>query len=343
MKSKRIQILSNVILCLLLMCGCKAEKQASEVKEIPVRVINLTTYAVAEQNKYVGTVTSSIEAQLSFQVAGSVKKVFVSQGQMVKQGQLLAALESENLHHSNQAAQATLKQAADGYKRLKVLYDNGSLPEIKFVEIQTKLEQAQATASITALNLKDAKLYAPFDGVITVRNIEHGETVVPAIPKLTIAKLTPLEVKVAIPENEIGAIEIGQACTVSISAAQHADLTGSVKERNLVANSVSHTYEIKLVFDKEPSNVMPGMVCNVAIHSAKQIRPIVLPARVIQITPNGDRFVWCVEDGKSIRKEVVIGKLLPRGVEIISGLTRSDVVISDGNHKVYNNAKVNVV
>lgn len=343
MNYKSILILGTATFCLLLMSSCNSDHKQVVLEEIPVKVIHLASHSVVERDVYVGTVISSIEAQLSFMVSGNVKNVYVSQGQTVKHGQLLAELIDENLRYNDQLAQAKLKQAEDGYRRFKALYDNGSLPEVRFVEIQTQLEQAKSMASITVKNLKDAKLYAPFDGVITLRNIEKGETVTPAIPRFTISKIRPLKVKVAIPENEIGNIEIGQKCDISVSAANQTALSGSVIERNLVANRLSHTYEVKIKFDKEPSNVMPGMICNVSLYSNKQSQSMVLPAHVIQITPEGKRFVWCVNNGKANRKEIIIGELLPTGVEIISGLTHSDVVITDGNHKVYNNAKVKVL
>ena len=63
-------------------------------------------------------------------------------------------------------SRASLVQAQDAYDRMKTLYENKSLPEIKWVEVQSKLQQAQSMESIARKNLEDASLYAPFDGVI---------------------------------------------------------------------------------------------------------------------------------------------------------------------------------
>lgn len=329
------------IAALFLFAGCgENEKKEAAPAEISVKTIALRDGAYMAASNYVGTVNSSVQADLSFQVPGQVKSVQVTEGQAVRKGQLLAELECDNLTSSHEAAQASLRQAEDGYKRLKALYDNGSLPEVKLVEIQTQLEQAKSMANISAKNLKEARLLAPFDGVITAKSIEPGEMVVPAAKLLTLSKLKPLEVKVAIPENEISAVSLGDKCSISVAAAQNGEIAGRVTEKNVIANRLSHTYEVKIRFDEEPLDVMPGMMCNVYLSGDNTSSVLALPAKVIQIDADGQHFVWCIESGVARRKLITVGQLMPQGVEIRSGITADDIVISDGSHKVCEGAKV---
>lgn len=331
----------KAIVLLLVFTGCSGnEKKETAPAEIKVKTISLRDGAHVAANSYVGMVNSNVQADLSFQVSGQVKSVLVTEGQAVRKGQLLAELECDNLTSSHEAAQASLRQAQDAYKRLKALYDNGSLPEVKLVEIQTQLEQAKSMAGISAKNLKEARLLAPFDGVITAKSIEPGEMVIPATKLLTLSKLKPLEVKVSVPENEISAINIGDKCIVSVAAIKGGEITGQVTEKNVIANPLSHTYEVKIRFNEEPLDVMPGMVCNVNIEGNDSSSALTLPAKVIQIDADGRHFVWCIEDGVAKRKLITVGQLMPRGIEILSGVTGSDVVISDGSHKVCEGAKV---
>lgn len=328
---------------LLLCVGCSDNASKTQLNEIAVRVIQVDNQSGVNATEYVGVVNSSIQADLSFQVPGQVKFVYVTEGQAVRQGQLLAELECENLISSNEAAQSSLRQAQDGYNRLKILYENGSLPEVKFVEIQTQLEQAKSMAEIAAKNLKEAKLTAPFDGVITVKSIEPGESVVPATKKLTLSKLKPLEVKVAIPENEISSVKIGDKCTVSVPAVGGREMNGKIVNKNVIANRLSHTYEVKMKFDEEPQNIMPGMVCNVHLYGAANQSAVTLPAKVIQMDADGNYFVWCVENGEAKRQQITVGKLMPLGIEVLSGIDVAKQVISDGSHKVCEGTKVKVL
>lgn len=326
---------------LLVFTGCTGtDKKEAAPAEIKVKTIVLRDGAHTAANNYVGTVNSSVQADLSFQVAGQVKSVLITEGQAVRKGQLLAELECDNLTSSHEAAQATLRRAQDGYKRLKELYDNGSLPEVKLVEIQTQLEQAKSMASISAKNLKEARMVAPFDGIITARSIEPGEMVIPATKLLTLSKLKPLEVKVSIPENEISTVNIGDKCSLSVTAVNNREIAGRVTEKNVIANRLSHTYEVKIRFDEEPQGVMPGMICNVNISGNNGSAVLTLPAKVIQIDASGKHFVWCIKNGVAHRKLITVGQLMPQGIEILSGVTNEDVVISDGSHKVCEGAKV---
>lgn len=334
----------QVFFAVILLCiGCADNTQKTQSNEIAVRVINVGSQSGVNATEYVGVVNSSVQADLSFQVPGQVKSVYVTEGQTVRKGQLLAELECENLISSNEAAQSSLRQAEDGHSRLKALYENGSLPEVKYVEIQTQLAQAKSMADIATKNLKEAKLTAPFDGVITARSIESGESVVPATKKFTLSKLKPLEIKISIPENEIASVKIGDKCIVSVAAVGGKEMTGRVTEKNVIANRLSHTYEVKIQFNEEPQNVMPGMVCNINLYGSENRSAATLPAKVIQIDADGNHFVWCIRNGAATRQQITVGKLMPSGIEILSGIDTASQIISDGSHKVCDGTKVTVL
>lgn len=332
-----------VFAALLLCVGCADNTPKTQSNDIAVRVINAGSQSGINSTEYVGVVNSSVQADLGFQVPGQVKSVYVTQGQSVRRGQLLAELECENLTSSHEAAKSSLSQAQDGYNRLKALYENGSLPEVKFVEIQTQLAQAKSMADIAAKNLKEAKLIAPFDGVITAKSIESGESVVPATMKFTLSRIRPLEVKVSIPENEIASINLGDKCGVSVAAIRGNEMIGKISEKNVIANRLSHTYEVKIKFNQEPENVMPGMVCNVNLYGSDSKSTTTLPVKVIQIDADGNHFVWCVERGLATRKQITVGKLMSSGIEILSGIDATSQIISDGSHKVCEGIKVKVL
>lgn len=334
---------SAVFVVLLICVGCSDNAPKTQSNEIAVRVIHADSQSGMGTAQYVGLVNSSVQADLSFQVAGQVKSVYVTEGQTVSKGQLLAELECENLINSNKVAQASLLQAQDGYNRLKTLYENGSLPEVKFVEIQTQLEQAKSMANISAKNLKEAKLTAPFDGVISTKDIESGESVIPATKKFTLSKLKPFEIKVSIPENEISSVKIGDKCMVSVAAVKNESIAGRVVEKNVIANRLSHTYEVKIKFNEEPQLVMPGMVCSVNLYGSETKSAVTLPAKVIQMDADGNHFVWCIENGAAKRLKISVGRLMPSGIEILSGIDVTDQIISDGSHKVCEGTKVKVL
>ena len=115
--------------------------------------------AEAGTHTYVGTVEESYGSQLSFSQMGTVAEVLVDEGQAVRQGQALATLDKTTVQNTYNIAKSTLDQARDAYNRLNTLYKKGSLPEIKFIEIQTQLAQAEASEKIARKSISDCALH----------------------------------------------------------------------------------------------------------------------------------------------------------------------------------------
>ena len=116
----------------------------------PLRVgtIVVTPSSDIDAALYVGTIEEETSAALSFPVAGTLARTYADEGQRVQQGQLLAELDPTSARQTFDAAQAALDQAKDACARLKQLYDAESLPQIKWVEAQTRLRQAESAYGI---------------------------------------------------------------------------------------------------------------------------------------------------------------------------------------------------
>ena len=151
---------------LLLATGCTSPKKTHTADPLRVGTIVVTPSSDIDAALYVGTIEEETSAALSFPVAGTVARTYADEGQRVQQGQLLAELDPTSARQTFDAAQAALDQAKDACARLRQLYDAKSLPQIKWVEAQTRLRQAESAYGIARKNLDDCKLYAPFTGVI---------------------------------------------------------------------------------------------------------------------------------------------------------------------------------
>ena len=146
---------------LLLATGCTSPKKAHTADPLRVGTIVVTPSSDIDAALYVGTIEEETSAALSFPVAGTLARTYADEGQRVQQGQLLAELDPTSARQTFDAAQAALDQAKDACARLKQLYDAESLPEIKWVEAQTRLRQAESAYGIARKNLDDCKLYPP--------------------------------------------------------------------------------------------------------------------------------------------------------------------------------------
>ena len=133
----------------VLMSGCGSREQASQqVEPVKVKVMTVASSVRNETVRFSGTVQEENGSALSFPLMGRVKSVQVDLGSRVRQGQLLATLDEASVESTYQAAKAALKQAEDAYRRMKELHEKGSLADMKWVEVQSKLQQAQSMEAV---------------------------------------------------------------------------------------------------------------------------------------------------------------------------------------------------
>ena len=192
---------------LLLAAGCSSPKKNRTVDPLRVETIVAAPSADVGAAVYVGAIEEESSAALSFPGAGTVARTFADEGRRVGKGHLLAELDPTSARRTFEAAEAALNQAKDACARLKQLYDAESLPEIKWVEAQTRLRQAEAAFGIAKKNLEDCSLYAPFSGVVGQRRISAGETALPGVPVLTLLEVGRVKVRFSVPEQEIARLE----------------------------------------------------------------------------------------------------------------------------------------
>lgn len=337
-------ILISLLGMLLLLNGCTGKKGAEKAPAVPVR----TTVAAQEkgqaEQEYVGVVEEERSSVISFPVPGTVETMYAEEGQRVRKGELLAALNTANSISTYAAAKAQLAQAEDAMRRVQMMYDNRSIPEIKYIDIRTQLEKARSAEAIAGKNLADSRLTAPFSGVIGRKSVESGENVLPSQPVYTLLKIDDVKVRVSVPEKEIRAILKNQQATLSIPALDGAAYEGSVEELGVVADPVSHSYTVRIRVRNRNGELLTGMVCDVAVRSAANDVPgtFVLPSKCVQTT-GGREFVWRVVEGKPVRQVVTTGRVTAHGVEITTGLKGGEEIVTEGYQYIYEGVALNIL
>lgn len=329
-------------LALLLLGGCQSEKiQKEAVAPVKVETLVVTVESSASAERYSGTVEEEIGTPLSFATAGTVQAVHIRLGQQVRAGQLIASLDPTTLQSRYNATRAALEQAEDAYRRMKALHDKGSLADIKWVEAQSQVEQARSLEQMAAKALRDAKLYAPYAGVISEKDIEAGQNVLPGAPVAKLAATSLLKVKIAVPEAEIAGIVIGQEAGIVVPALGGKTFAGRVVEKGVAAHPLSRSYEVKIQLESTHGALMPGMVAEVSLASAQaEENRCVIPTSLVQIDEQNRAFVWSVMHGKAHKCFITPGDYTAGGMTVLSGLNPGDVIIAKGQQKVCEGTEV---
>lgn len=334
-------ILSGIFGLTVVFSGCSNHDKPTPQGAIRVDVE--VVGATADTNsgrKYSGTVESADASTISFSVPGTISKIYVTDGQKVTKGQLLAQIKSESLVNSRNIAQAELEEARDAYRRLKKLHDADALPDIKWVEIQAKLKQAENAAALAERAVGDASVYSPINGYISQKFANEGQTVVPAEPIVKVVNLSNLQVAISVPENEISLFGPETTAKATFENPGNISVDGKIGHKGVVADPLTRSYSVKFDIDNPGGAILPGMTGSVTVEGlagdtvAADHAEITLPSQAVLLASDNSRFVWTVVNGKAQRKTVVADELSANGVTVKSGLARGDTVIVAGMQKV---------
>lgn len=334
-------IFSMAFLLIIASCNNNSETKYSEdANSNTKKVETILTENQDSQIKlnYSGAVEPSLAVPLSFQLPGNIVKINVDEGDYVKKGQVLAEIDKTSYLSAYEASLAMQQQANDAYERLKKVYDNGSLPEIKWVDIKTKLEQANSSATIAKQNLSNCILRAPSPGIIGKKDIEVGENTIPGIEVMQIVTINPVYIKIAVPENEINRIKDGMIANIQIPAIGNKSFQGRVINVGVMANQVSKTYTVKIELPNHNQAIKPGMVCdvNLTINVPIENQTVVVPIQSILEEVDGTKYVFVVNNQSNKVNKVTIetGKIMQDKVQVLKGLPIGKMVVINGQHKL---------
>lgn len=323
-------------------CADKGNRKATEKEPINVGVLTVEPMSSQYYNVYVGEINASGSAIISTNHSGILEAINVEQGTRVKRGDVLAEVLSKNVLATYEISHASLRQAEDGYERVKKVHESGTVADVKLVEIETQLAKARAAAKSSEESLEECRLKAPFDGTVSDVLVEQGIQVNPGTAVLKLVDLSTIEISIPVPEAEIGRIKIGQKALVDVPALGITGIEAHVRLKGVTASSPSHTYKCTLVPEKKQTDIYPGMVCKVRLSEVSDSLRIRIPASAVEMDSNG-KFVWIVNDGVVGRKYVTVDGYQEQGVVISSGLEPGDKVIVKGAAKVSTGMKVNSV
>jgi RND family efflux transporter MFP subunit len=246
MKTIMIQFLGlSALLSVATSCG---RQQTNSVENaVTVRTIKAQSAGSQSALSYPGTIEELNGTSLSFATAGTIKQLRVSEGQWVKAGEVLGVVDPTRSGNALTMARSatrqaldTQKQAEDAYRRMKILHDRGSLPEIKWVEVETKLSQAknmvrqaQASEQIARKGVSDTRLVAPFSGYISTKTAEVGQNVMPGVPVAKLVKIDQVKVKISVPEGEMSKMRNGRPISFTVPSLDNRAFTARITEKGI--------------------------------------------------------------------------------------------------------------
>jgi len=328
----------------------------------PAKIVTVGASAAGART-YPGRVQAAQSVPLAFRVGGPVVESRVSKGQRVAAGEVLARIDTrdyevkvKNLEAQLAATRAQMIQAAEGYQRVRGLYEHDNASKADFDNARAALDVSQAQVEATEqalkaarLSLADTELRAPTSGTVADRLVETHQTVAAGQPIVRFQGAGAMEVLIHVPEREIGDLTSKEPAgiTVRFDALAGSDpITARVKEFATETDSQTQTFPVTLELEGRTSaDLMPGMTASVRWISGNGVngyQTMVVPLGSVGTDESGRPFVWRVDPGSMEieRVEVATGALTGSGIEILSGLEDSDRILAAGVHFVSEGQKV---
>jgi HlyD family secretion protein len=292
-----------VIIIVVYILFARSHNQSYNFKFDKISQGDITVYVTAT-----GTINAVTSVDVGTQVSGIVAKLYADFNSVVKQGQVIAQIDSTFLIQSVKDAEANLDRAKAQYtdskrnlERVKTLLDRGLESQLNYDASLTTyesnsaaLKSAQAALDRARINLAYATIYAPIDGVVINRAVNIGQTVAASFssPTLfTIANdLKKMQVQTTVDETDIGRVSIGQEATFTVDAYPDDKFSGTVSQIRLAPQSIQNVVNYIVLIDvqNDQLKLMPGMTANVKILVASAANVLKISNMALRFQPAPD-------------------------------------------------------
>ena len=348
-----VTILAALVMVITLI-SCKAPKKAAQAGGLEVQeVTNVKAFRVVRERisakvSYTGTLEAVKKIAITPDIGGKIARINVREGDRVAKGQVLAEIDTEATRLQLKQAEAGLAVARAGFndakknkERMDRLIKENAVSEQQYEQVRlacdaadAQLQQAQAALNMVAHALDVSIMKAPWSGIIASKNAEVGDVINPmmggfsaAAGVLTMMDFAKVKVVVDVSGNDISRIRKGQSVLLKTPSFPGREFKGEVTISNLTADPSTKKFLVEAVFDNPGLELRPGTFCEVTFEVNSHESALVVPQRAVL----ENAHVIVVENGKAVKRDVILGIQNTTMVEVLSGLAEGEIVVVEGN------------
>jgi len=307
-----------------------------------VVVAGASRQPVHETLALVGTFMANEQIEVKAESEGFVETIAFTEGQEVSTGALLVTLDETKLKAALEEAEASLKLSRQTHERAKELLSEKLISLQEYDQATSKLAADEASVSLRRRQMRDARVTAPFKGVVGARQVSPGQLVNRATTMTWLVDLDPLKVEFNVPERFLGQVQVGQTIEVAVAAWPDKRFRGKVF---FVAPFVAPDTRTVLVKAEVPNAerlLKPGMFANLDLTLQVRSNAVVIPEAGLSQILDGNRAVVMVVDANDVvaARPIRVGMRLAGAVEVVEGLVGSERVVVQGLQKIAPGMKV---
>jgi len=289
----------------------------------------------------VGSLRSDETVILRPEVAGRIAQIQFREGERVAKGQVLVKLDDSVQQADLDRARANFTLSKTKHERSIDLRNKGFISSQALDEAENNLKVAQADSELMGARIGKTAIRAPFSGTIGLRLISVGDYVKEGQDMVNLESLDPLKVDFRVPELAMSQVKDGQTLQITLDALPDKAYDGKVIAINPLIDANGRSIVIRAQVPNRDGRLRPGMFARVRLFTSGEKETLVVPEE--SLFPVGeDKFVYKVVDGRATRQKIDIGQRREGKVEVVSGLTPEDVIVTAGIIKLREGVAVTI-
>lgn len=299
--------------------------------------------SIARQVTVTGTVDPLRLIGVNAQLGGALTTVNVQEGDMVRQGAVLARVDDREIASQLAAAEASFDVAAAAFERAQQLRERRVITLPEYERDRTAYAAAKAQVEQLRTRVGYATVMAPATGVITEKLVETGDVVGNQTRLFTIADVSQLVVRLGVSELDVVQLEQGDPVAVTLDALPNRQLSGRIRRIFPVGDPTTRLVPVEVVLDAQSAQVArPGFLARVTFDLTTSNNVLLVPVSAV-LGGQGSQAVFVVENNTAVRRTVSTGLTSQGRVEVISGLSDGEQVVVTGHNDLRDGMTVRAV
>lgn len=301
----------------------------SRTLEVSAEIIR--THVMNDQTVTTGNIIPAEEVDLSFETSGKVVAIYFAEGAKVQKGELLAKINDKPLQAQLKKLETQVPLAKDRVYRQKKLLEKNAVSQEAYESVMTEYDKLMADIELVKSNIAQTELYAPFDGVIGLRQVSEGAYVTTSTMIAKLSHVDALKIDFSIPEAY--ANEVKDGTNIIFRLADNLGITREYRAKVYAVESTidaeTRTLSVRALYDNHEQLLIPGRYTSVTINRREIKDAISVPSQAI-VPEMGRNLVYVYRNGKAQPVEITTGIRTEARVQAIEGLHVGDTLITSG-------------
>jgi len=309
---------------------------------MPVKAVAARLAPAVDEANAVGSLRADESVVIRPEIAGRIAEIRFDEGQSVKKGALLATLDSSEVRAQLASAQAQATLDASRLERAEDLHKKNFISRQALDEAHSNNARAQASRQEAQAKVAKSEIRAPFNGVAGLRQVSQGAYVAAGTDIARLEKIDQLKLDFRVPEIYLAKLKTSQQVKVQVDAYPDESFAGTIYAIEPALDEATRTVLIRARISHADLKLRPGMFGRVQLQLAVRENAVWVPEQAI--VPKGqDAFVFRVANGKVALVKVQTGARKVGEVEIRTGISAGDLVVTEGTQRIGPGSAVNVV